>query len=233
VIFAQAFVALRPVMRWFWANILLDGEPCSSKGAAMAGKVEARKAALREKLIDLAEAQIADEGLASLRARDLAKKAGCAVGAIYTHFDDLNALVLEVNGRTFARLGASVAADVQAVGDVPPNRCLIVMSHAYLRFAAEHHLLWRALFEVEMRSDGEVPAWYKEAMANLFAIIKAPLAELFSDWDAEKLDLMTRTLFSSVHGIVWLGLERRISAVPPKSLHMMIELLLEQVGEKI
>lgn len=199
----------------------------------MAGKVEARKAALREKLVDLAEAQIEAEGLASLRARDLAKEAGCAVGAIYTHFEDLNALVLEVNGRTFGRLGAFVGGAVQTAGDTDPNATLITMSHAYLHFASDHPKLWRALFEIEMSRDGGAPDWYVGAMGNLFAIIKRPLMDLFPDWDEVELDLMTRTLFSSVHGIVWLGFENRISSVPTEHLEHMIELLLSQVGKKI
>ena len=74
----------------------------------MSEKIEARKAALKKNLTDLAEAQIAAQGFASLRARDLAKEAGCSVGAIYNVFDDLTALTLEVNGRTFLRLGAFV-----------------------------------------------------------------------------------------------------------------------------
>lgn len=198
----------------------------------MAGKVEARKAALREKLVDLAEAQIAADGLASLRARELAKQAGCAVGAIYSHFEDMHALTLEVNGRTFTRLGAAVGAVVaQGRGDTPNDR-LIAMSHAYLAFAGDHPKLWRALFDVEMRSDGPVPNWYAQAMAQLFAYITAPLAEIFPDFDDVQLDLMTRTLFSSVHGIVLLGLENRISGVPGAQLKTMIRLLLEQVGQK-
>lgn len=198
----------------------------------MAGKVEARKAALREKLVDLAEAQIEAEGLASLRARELARQAGCAVGAIYSHFEDLQALTLEVNGRTFARLGAAVGGVVAAGTDQPPNERLIAMSHAYLAFAREHPKLWRALFDVEMRSDGPVPDWYAQAMAQLFAYITAPLAEIFPSFDDAQLDLMTRTLFSSVHGIVLLGLENRISGVPGEQLKIMIRMLLEQVGEK-
>ena len=198
----------------------------------MAGKVAARKAALREKLIDLAEAQIADDGLASLRARDLAKEAGCAVGAIYTHFDDLHALTLEVNGRTFIRLGKVVGAAVKEAAGQPPNERLIAMAHAYLGFAADHPKLWRALFDVQMRSDGPVPEWYGKAMLDLFKYISDPLAEIFPDFDARELDLMTRTLFSSVHGITLLGLENRISGVPGEQLRTMIRLLLEQVGQK-
>lgn len=197
----------------------------------MAGKVEARKAVLRQKLIDLAEAQIAQDGLASLRARDLAREAGCAVGAIYTHFEDLGALVLEVNGRTFERLGAAVGEAVAASATEPPIRRLVAMSHAYLHFAGTHPRLWRALFDVEMTAE-DVPDWYVAALNQLFAFIAEPIGELVPDATPETLDLMVRTLFSSVHGIVWLGLENRISAVPQAQLEEMIELLLVQIGKQ-
>ena len=195
----------------------------------MASNVAERKAALREKLITLAEAQIAEGGLASLRARELARAAGCAVGAIYTHFDDLNALVLKVNGRTFARLGVAVGDAVAEAETEPPIRRLVVMSHAYLHFAMEHPRLWRALFEVEM-SAKDVPEWYVTAMGELFGIISGPIGELVPDAGVEDIDLMVRTLFSSVHGIVWLGLENSISAVPQQELERMTELLLVNWG---
>ena len=197
----------------------------------MASNVAERKAALREKLIILAEAQIAEGGLVSLRARELARQAGCAVGAIYTHFDDLDALVLEVNGRTFARLGATVGAAVAKAEAEPPIRRLVVMSHAYLHFAMAHPRLWRALFDVEMTVE-DVPEWYVTAMGELFAIISGPIGELVPEAVTEDIDLMVRTLFSSVHGIVWLGLENRISAVPQQELERMIELLLVQLGKQ-
>lgn len=197
----------------------------------MSGKVAERKAALREKLVDLAEAQIAAGGLSSLRARDLASKAGCAVGAIYTHFDDLDALVLEVNGRTFSRLGAAVEAAISQARDLPPIRRLVAMSHAYLHFASAHPRLWRALFDVEMTAE-DVPQWYVAAMGDLFAFIAGPVGELAPEATPEALDLMVRTLFSSVHGIVWLGLENRISAVPQSELEQMIELLLMRLGKQ-
>lgn len=195
----------------------------------MSEKTQARKAALREKLIELAEAQIAEAGLSSLRARSLAKEAGCAVGAIYTHFDDLNALVLEVNGRTFRRLGATVAQSVtQAAGAAPRDR-LIAMSHAYLHFASDQPTLWRALFDIEMSTDGPVPQWYLDALGGLFSYIAEPLADLFPDMPESELDLLTRALFSSVHGIVLLGLEQRISAVPLDKIEIMIAQVLSRI----
>ena len=58
----------------------------------MARDTEKRRTELREKLIDIAERDIRDNGLSSLRARALAEEAGCAVGAIYNVFDDMTGL---------------------------------------------------------------------------------------------------------------------------------------------
>ncbi len=196
----------------------------------MQDPVQARKAKLRDKLITLAEAQIAKGGAASLRARALAQEAGCAVGAIYTHFDDLDALVLAVNLRTFQRLGTQVSQAVADAEGQGPNARLITMALAYLRFAEAHPALWQALFDVRMTADDPVPQWYLDALGGLFSHIAEPLAELFPDLPEQELDLMTRALFSSVHGIVLLGLQNRISAVPVDQIERMIAQVLGQVG---
>lgn len=195
----------------------------------MAGKVAARRAELRKKLIDAAEARIAEGGLSSVKARDLAAEAGCALGAIYNIFSDLNDLILEVNGRTFLKLGQAVAHSVVDSREGPRQR-LVAMSYAYLDFASENPHSWRALFDIRMSADGPVPQWYLESLGNLFAHIRRPLSELFPDLDAAELDLLTRTLFSSVHGIVLLGVENRISGVPGDQIRRMIAQLLLRIG---
>ena len=64
-------------------------------------------AALRERLIDAAERTVAANGLAGLRARDLAREAGCAVGTIYNVFEHLDELILCVGWRTLAMLDSA------------------------------------------------------------------------------------------------------------------------------
>ena len=194
----------------------------------MASKAEERRNALRATLIEKAEARIASDGLDQLRARDLAKDAGCSVGAIYNAFGDLNELAMAVNARTFQRLGSTVTASF-AGKTIPPRDRLVIMSHAYLHFAEEHTLLWRALFDLKMSSDMAVPQWYLAELQAVFAHIAGPLAEIFPDWQPEKIGLMTRALFSAVHGIVLLGLEKRISAVPLDQIESMIALVLANV----
>ena len=196
----------------------------------MAGKVAERRAALKGKLIDAAQDQIEAGGLVSLKARDLAKEAGCSLGAIYNVFDDLHDLVLEVNGRTFKKLGVAVSDSYD--GSEQPRARLILMSHAYLDFAAAHPKLWRALFDVQMPADGPVPEWYLTSLARLFANIRAPLSELYPEMEDEALGLMTRAMFSSVHGIVLLGLENRISGVPSDHIRVMIAQVLSRIGDE-
>ncbi|MFT7596478.1 MAG: AcrR family transcriptional regulator [Paracoccaceae bacterium] len=198
----------------------------------MSEKTEQRKAALHDKLIEAAEVRIERDGLQALRARDLAADAGCSLGAIYNVFDDLNAIVMAVNGRTFRKLGASVAASITGAEALSPNDRLIRMSNAYLHFASQHNALWRALFDLQMSTEGTVPTWYLQALNGLFQHIAAPLAELFPDKSASDLDLMTRALFSSVHGIVLLGLEKRISGVPIDRIENMIAQVLNEIGNK-
>ena len=197
----------------------------------MVGKVEARRAILRDTLIEHAERRITSDGLKNLRARDLAKDAGCALGAIYNVFGDLNDLVLAVNARTFKRLGAAVA---ESLADAPQDATqqLIVMSHAYHQFAAENFNAWRALFDIERDQGETAPDWYLHEMGQLFAYIDAPLSVIFPDHDAETRALLTKALFSSVHGIILLGLEEASAGVPAAHLNEMISLLLRHLAHQ-
>jgi signal-transduction protein with cAMP-binding, CBS, and nucleotidyltransferase domain len=76
-----------------------------------------------------------------------------------------------------------------------------------------------------------VPEWYLAELAQLFAHIGRPLALLFPELPRDELDLMVRALFSSVHGIVLLGLEKRISGVPRPQIEHMLGQVLSQIGK--
>jgi AcrR family transcriptional regulator len=195
----------------------------------MISKADKRKADLREKLILAAERRIESSGLAALRARDLASEVGCAVGAIYNAFDDLNALVLAVNGRTFKKLGIAVSQSLEGAEGLPPVERLIRMSNAYLGFAGDNYMRWRTLFDIDMTASG-VPDWYADELAQLFASIAQPVAELFPDLKGRETDLMVRALFSAIHGIVILGLQNRISGVARENIERMIQQVLLRIG---
>ncbi|PRY23795.1 TetR family transcriptional regulator [Aliiruegeria haliotis] len=192
----------------------------------MNSSTDARRDALRTALTDIAEEQISRAGLSSLKARKLATDAGCSVGAIYNVFDDLTGVVFAVNSRTFACLGETINAALASEKNATAQEMLVIMSRAYLSFATEHETSWRCLFELPVGSEDNVPDWYLKEMNDLFALVSAPLREIYSDLPEEDIQLLARALFSSVHGIVQLGLDRRLSGVPVPQIERMIELVL-------
>jgi AcrR family transcriptional regulator len=182
-----------------------------------------RRTLLRDRLIDIAQETVAAQGLDGLKARDLAAAAGCALGAIYTAFHDLDELILRVNARTLARLELALDA---AFVDAEAEQALDAMARAYLSFARKEEPSWRALFEHRLPPGAPVPGWYADDRNRLFSRLDAPLAQLLPGKDATARAALARTLFSAVHGVIALGLEEKIAETPPKLLDEQLGVLI-------
>jgi AcrR family transcriptional regulator len=187
-----------------------------------------RREKLRDALILAAERSLAAKGLSGLSTRDLAREIGCANGAIYNLVEDLDDLILRVGSKTLARLDAALSAAETGAPASPRDR-LVVIAIAYCDFAADNIELWRALFEHRMAPDKAVPDWAIEQQTYLFRHIHQPLATLFPNWSATELSLTARGLFSSVHGMVALGLEQKLVAVPIDALRNQIAIIIRAV----
>jgi hypothetical protein len=96
---------------------------------------------------------------------------------------------------------------------------------AYCDFAAENLELWRALFEHRMQRGNAVPEWAVSEQMDLFRHIYRPLALLFPRRSSAQLGVTARSLFSAVHGMVALGLEQKLIAVPLNALRTEIAML--------
>jgi len=184
-----------------------------------------RREQLKAALIDAAEAIIARDGLVALRARDLAAAAGCALGAIYNAFEDLDSIVFAVNMRTLALIdhnlhGASRRESTTwGVNSADPDIArLIRLAVAYLDFAAKHGPRWRALFEHRLRDGQAVPPWYAAELNRIFLFVEEPLRAIRPQLAAAELAQLARVLFSAVHGIVSLGLEEKLGEIEPHRL---------------
>jgi AcrR family transcriptional regulator len=180
-----------------------------------------RRAVLRTRLIDAAERTIADKGLAALKARELAREAGCAVGTIYNVFEHLDELILCVGSRTLVMLDAALGAVRSASPSGSTEAAvddLVRLALAYLEFAATHTIRWRALFEHRMSEARALPAWFVEQQQMLFAHVERPLLTLLPALDPDARRTLARTLFSAVHGIVSLGLEEKLESLPLPAL---------------
>jgi AcrR family transcriptional regulator len=191
-----------------------------------------RRRRLREALVDAAERVVAGSGLGSLKARDLAREVGCALGAIYTVFPDLDTLILSVNSRTLALLdrhlteSGVIGPDARTVEEPEAaTRRLVALADGYLDFAAQNRYRWQALFAHRMTGGRPVPDWHRAEQMRLFSYVEEPLRALQADLVEEDRPLLARSLFSAVHGIVSLGLEEKLTNVPLPKLRRQLELL--------
>jgi len=183
-----------------------------------------RRQAQLEALIDAAEARLIAEGVTGLRARDLASDIGVALGGLYNIVEDMDMLMLRVAQRTMGRLDAALAEGAgTAAGEDKAAAVaqLVGIAHAYYDFARHNLRLWRALFEMRLKNP-DLPEWNRQAQLGLFRHMDDPIARLRPDTDEAARTLTARTLFAAVHGVVVIGLEERLIAVPSAEMKAQI-----------
>jgi AcrR family transcriptional regulator len=183
-----------------------------------------RRERLKTRLADLAEGLVAAEGLAAVKARPLAEAAGCAVGAIYTVYPDLDALILTVNHRTLGLLD-TVMTEAGRGREDDPAGWLEALGLAYLAFAAREPRRWRALFEHRTPEGYPIADWYAARLDGLFRHLRRPLEALMPERGAAERAEIANALFAGVHGIVILGLDGKVGAAPEEAIAGRIRFL--------
>lgn len=165
---------------------------------------------LKADTIAIARRILADEGLAALQARRIAKEAGCSVGTIYNLYANLDDLIVVANAGTLEDLGKALTTSLEPLENRHFADRLTELGLAYLAFAIDNEGSWRALFEHHLQPGESVPQWYRERQQELFAIVERLLAEKITE--PEQRRTAARALFSAVHGIVALSLDQKLGS---------------------
>jgi AcrR family transcriptional regulator len=179
----------------------------------------AKKSRRRILMLDTARRIISAKGLIFLKVRDVAEAAHCSIGSVYNEFGDFDGLILTINRETVQRL----TARLRAVPTADARMQLHALAQGYLEFATENANLLRSLFEHRMENDRPFPEDILNMVMGAFALMYPPLFRLMPDRDPAEVALIARTMFSAVHGIISLGLEERMVAVPPEKLRQQLE----------
>ena len=192
-------------------------------------KAVTRRRKLRDALIEAAERTIEKEGLRGMKARDLALRVGCAVGAIYNVFTDLDDLIFAVNAVTLEQLEKTLTVAGRDSADPKADaiKTLVHLGLAYTDYAAAHTRRWRALFDHRLPEGRDVPTWYRANLHRLFDYIEQPLRQIAPTLDRPARALLARSLFSAVHGIVLIGLEEKLQSVPLTVLREQVTTMIE------
>jgi AcrR family transcriptional regulator len=179
---------------------------------------EQKKLKRRALMLETARAIISAKGLRSLKVRDVAEAADCSIGSVYNEFGDFDGLILTVNRETVQSLSARLAA----VPSDDPVRQLHGYAETYLSYFSEHANLLRSLYEHRMEGDRPFPEDILLMVMRAFALMHDPLVRFMPDADPAEIALQARMMFSAAHGIISLGMEERMVAVPPEQLRQQL-----------
>ncbi len=175
---------------------------------------------LRELILDASTELIEANGLAGLSAREIARRIGYSPGTLYNIFENLDDLVLTIEGRLLDRL------DV-ALGDVAPSststQAVHRLAQAYLRFTDANPKLWNLLFEHHLPPGREVPGWYQSKLEGLLARVEHALDPLLPDADTQTRRRAARVLWAGVHGITSLATTEKLSLVSTETAPALVD----------
>jgi len=179
-----------------------------------------RSADMKAEVIEAAEKIVSREGVSELTARRVAVDAGVAVGTIYNIFENLGALVAEVNARTLADLAAALS-DVRG-GWRSSHDVLMGFADRYIAFVRDNPYRWVAVFEVEMPDAGEMLP-NQASIDRLFSFLEDAICAHDSRIDAQMARRSTRGLWAAVHGLLMLSASSRLPAIRLKNVRPTID----------
>lgn len=182
----------------------------------MARRSDHSREEIREMALEAAEAIVSTQGYQGLSARKVAGAIGYTVGTLYLVFENLDDLILQVNGRTLDRLHRRMVEDQAQCRDALD--CLLQLGHSYIRFANQEPHAWEMIFEHRMADDQAPPAWLREKVARMFALVEEGLVPLTDRHSQREIVQATRALWGGVHGICILAITNTLGVAGVESV---------------
>lgn len=179
---------------------------------------------LREISLQAAERLVAEHGLAGLSTRKVVAGIGYTVGSLYIVFRNLDDLIVQMNERTLDLLYGELAA---AVAEPPsPTIAIHALAQAYLNFALNETNRWLALYEHRLPEGQAAPDSFAEKVARMFDLVQRHLARLCPHRSPEDIALAARALWSGVHGVCVLSLDRKLETIGGRPMREVADSLL-------
>lgn len=177
---------------------------------------------LRELIISETTALIQDSGFSSLSAREIARRIEYSPGTIYNVFENLDDLVVTIEGRFLDRLDeelARVARESKSQG----RARLLDLLVAYLSFAKANEQFWRLVNEHRLAADANLPAWYHEKVKAVQRRIEEGLASALGDeFAGHDVEKSAFGLWIMAHGIANLTACSKFNLLSPEAARNLL-----------
>ncbi|HEX2842483.1 TetR/AcrR family transcriptional regulator [Hyphomicrobium sp.] len=178
---------------------------------------------LRELIIGASTELIQESGLSGLSAREIARRINYSPGTLYNSFENLDDLVLTIEGRLLDDLLASISS-LPTADD--PRKQVHAIANCYLTFAGRNPKLWNLLFEHHVPASQAIPDWYRQKLEALMGKVEDVLAPLADGLDAEELRRSARVLWAGVHGVSSLSAADKLSTITADDANVLMDNLI-------
>jgi AcrR family transcriptional regulator len=156
---------------------------------------------LRAACLSAAMELLAEDGVAGLSVRAVARRAGVSPGAPYRHYPDRDALVSAVAAEGYRELADYLSA-AHPLPSTPDD--LAAVAVAYVQFALEHRALFRTMFSDPCDGDNSERVAATTAVAEY---VGALVRRAFPGADPDALSI---ALWAVVHGLAFLYLDGKL-----------------------
>lgn len=191
----------------------------------MARRSDHSRDEIHEMALLAAERLLETEGAGGLSTRKVATEIGYTVGTLYLVFENLDDLVLQINGRTLDRLYDTL---IQATKDcADPQHCIEAMAHAYIEFAIAHRKRWQLVFEHVVTGDGPLPGDYQSKVQRMFDLVESQLNALLGVKASLQAANAARALWCGVHGVCSLAISQKLEVTGVKSVQSLTDTLVD------
>ncbi len=178
---------------------------------------------LRELILNASTELISEGGLASLSAREIARRINYSPGTLYNVFENLDDLVLTIEGRLID--GLALELDKVPLQSAPMEQAL-AMGRAYLNYTSKQPKLWNLLFEHHLPAGREVPLWYQQKLDAVMQRVEAVVAPMMPHSKPDDITRSAHVLWAGVHGITSLATADKLAIVTSEGAGPLVDLLI-------
>lgn len=182
----------------------------------------------RERILEAAQALLAERGPAAFSLREAARRAGVSHAAPGYFFGDARGLLTAVAVRSNARLTSAMEQARYRHRD-DPYEALLSVGRAYVRFALDSTAEFRNLFGDGITVDDPVIARCRfEGTLPLMAA----LSELHPDADPTSEEFGTRMnlAWTTVHGTAVLAIDHRLVGTSTTAISRIVDQVIDALG---
>jgi AcrR family transcriptional regulator len=162
--------------------------------------------ALRDALLEEAQLLLAEQGLAAISLRELARRVGVSHSAPERHFPNRQALLDALAARGFVLLGQAIRQAIAIDGDRRQDR-FTAAAKAYVSFALDNPALLELMFASKAAQENEAIA---TAAEDVFALTAEVMGESPEDATAMTASPLRLVVAATLQGIANLAAAGRI-----------------------